>query len=169
LAELEPRSLESSFTRTGEGKDGGVECYIVNPDGTETGWQAKYTWETEGLITQLNTSLIQVLKQHPRLTKFVVCIPYNLSDARGASDKKDFETQRAKWNKWKKANETSNFKIELWDENTLITKLTNDTETYRGFVYYWFNEKILDRSWYRKHFEITKKDLGRRYTPRRFK
>ncbi|MER8447127.1 hypothetical protein NKH52_28475 [Mesorhizobium sp. M1066] len=45
LASLEPREPGAVFYRKGIGADGGVECFLRNSDGTETGWQAKYFFE----------------------------------------------------------------------------------------------------------------------------
>ena len=70
------------FTRKGPGGDGGVECFAVLSDGTETGWQVKYYWDVANAIRSLDESLSQALIKHPKMTQFIVCLPFDLSDSR---------------------------------------------------------------------------------------
>jgi hypothetical protein len=94
LAALEPAPAGSRFHRKGRGGDAGIECYWEHADGTETGWQAKYlfTWNAD-LHAQLDKSIRTALTKHPRLKKYVVCLPFDLSDARKARTK----SARDKW------------------------------------------------------------------------
>ncbi|MGV8039580.1 MAG: hypothetical protein AB2L07_05730 [Thermoanaerobaculaceae bacterium] len=61
--------------------DGGVEWYVDLPDGTQWGWQAKYTTDLNTLIGETKKSVERVAKARPDLTRLTVCAPMNLSGA----------------------------------------------------------------------------------------
>ena len=83
LAGLEPRLPGSQFYRKGAGGDAGVECYLIRPDGSEAGWQAKYVFEFGSSQTgQLDKSIKAALGKHPRLDTYYVCLPMDLRDNR---------------------------------------------------------------------------------------
>jgi hypothetical protein len=88
LASLEPRSAGARFFRKGRGGDAGVECFVRGADGKETGWQAKFVmaW-SQMLARELDASIETALAKHPKLTKYFVCIPFDLPDARAGTYK----------------------------------------------------------------------------------
>ena len=96
LAALEPRVDTDLFHRKGIGGDAGVECYVRHRNGSETGWQAKYFFDLDS--GQLDKSIEQALAKHPRLTRYIVCIPFDLPDARVART----QSQLQRWEAWKK-------------------------------------------------------------------
>src|SRR5947209_3206186 len=61
----------------GAGGDGGVECITRRPDGSVIGWQAKFVFDADSLITQASQSLRAALSIHESLTKYVVCFPFD--------------------------------------------------------------------------------------------
>lgn len=82
LAALET-APDAPFHRKGAGADAGLECYRVEADGSETGWQAKYFFEFgSSEASQLTESLSQAIARHPQLGRFIVGLPFNLSDGR---------------------------------------------------------------------------------------
>lgn len=84
LYSLEAPAPEARFIRKGgEFGDAGVECYWLLKDGTEHGLQAKYfvEFKTEQW-KQIDESVKTALIKHPKLTKYVVCIPDNLHERR---------------------------------------------------------------------------------------
>jgi hypothetical protein len=168
LASLEPRPGDSVFHRKGTGADAGVECFVRHADGAECGWQAKYFFQLDASQTgQLDESIEQALYKHPRLTRFIVCIPFNLKDARRG--KKETELQR--WQAWvkrwkgaaRKKGRTLN--IELWDETALVERLTRKNPLYEGRVAFWFDQTLLAPRWFKERFEQARAGLGERYTP----
>lgn len=97
LAGLEERAAGSEFIRKGKGRDGGLECFVRLSDGSEIGWQVKYSWSFDAnLIGSLDKSLAAALAKHPKLTVLTVCLPFDLSDARGKA-----VTQRAAYETWR--------------------------------------------------------------------
>ncbi len=157
----------ASFDRKGPGGDGGVECFATLSDGTETGWQVKYYWDMANAIKSLDESLSQALTKHPRMTRFIACLPIDLADSRKA----DVKTALDRWNTWKNDRiakaEQANRKIEIdrWDAYELKKRLTASNPTAAGRVAYWFDQTLLTTEWFRKSFERTRVGLGERYSP----
>src|ERR1700730_10924330 len=83
---LARRSIPESagFTRLrGAGGDGGVECYADFPNRERTGWQAKYVFDIDGLLTQATASLKAALAIHSSLTRWLLCFPFDLTGPTG--------------------------------------------------------------------------------------
>jgi len=166
LASLETQS-GAGFYRKGRGADAGVECYQQKPDGSEVGWQAKYVFEWEGLGSQLDDSIRTALDKHPSLTEYIVCIPFDLPDARMEKRK----SAREKWEDWfkkwlkKAADEKREITITLWGKSEIVGRLVNDKAVYGGRVLYWFGVDAFTPEWFVEQFEKTKAALGARYTP----
>jgi hypothetical protein len=87
---------KGTFTRfRGAGGDGGVECLLTLLDGSEEGWQAKYVPKVEALISQLDESLTTGLQIHPKLTKYYICFPFDLTAPTGRKSKKTGKRSRS--------------------------------------------------------------------------
>jgi hypothetical protein len=165
LAALEtPPSL--AFHRKGSGADAGLECYRVEANGSETGWQAKYFFEfgsSEG--AQLKESFDNAVLRHPDLARFIVSMPFNLPDGRVANRK----SQKDRWNDWVAARAKAILPrvvtIELWDETQLIERLTRTDPRHAGRRRYWFDLPHFTPDWFQTRFDITRAALGKRYTP----
>ena len=168
LASLESASSGQDFHRKGRGGDAGVECYVRRGDGTEVGWQAKYHFEwSDSLKTQLDRSIRTALEKHPQLVEYVVCFPFDLSDARTGNGK----TAREKWNawctKWKEfaTEQKRNLTIRLWGKSELTTLLAREDPAYSGSALYWFGRETLTAAWFNEQFGKARDSLGSRYTP----
>jgi hypothetical protein len=168
LAYLEDRAKDSIYFRKGVGADAGVECFVRNPDGSEHGWQAKYFFEfgqTQG--GQLDDSIEQALNKHPQLVRFIVCIPFNLRDARQGQKKSQlrrWDEWREKWLAWAKKSKRK-LAIDLWDETAISVRLQRDSAQHEGRRDYWFDETLLSPKWFAERFEQARAGLGARYTP----
>ena len=165
LASREPLSEGDKFVSKGRGGDAGVECFIQRADRTEVGWQAKYLFEwNSSLENQLTKSINTALKKHPKLVEYIVCLPFDLPDAR--TEKK--KTARQKWDCWCakcKKSAKKQVKITLWGETELSTRLTKDDPTNSGCLLYWFDQELASKRWFMEQFQKTKVSLGNRYTP----
>ena len=166
LAALEPLSEGARFHRKGLGKDGGLECFTHFPDGTEYGWQAKFSWKFDhNLKRSLNNSVKSALKKHPNLTKIFVCLPFDRSDPLSAN-----ETQLEAFERWrikeiaKAVKQDRRLEIDLWDASALKTKLTNPSGHHAGRIRYWFESQFLSPDWFQDQFQRSKAALGHRYT-----
>ena len=67
----------------GAGGDGGVECFADTPDEHRIGWQTKYVFEVDSLISQATKSIETALRIHPTLTRYIVCFPFDLTGPTG--------------------------------------------------------------------------------------
>lgn len=168
LAALEPASASTSFFRKGRGGDAGVECFERRSDGTERGWQAKYlfSWD-QSLSSQLSKSIRVALDKHPKLTDYVVCLPFDLPDVRpdkGQSAAQKWEAWKAKWEKTA-SEEGRALSISLWDKSGFSRRLAAEDPAYAGRLLYWFGTESLTTSWFEQQFGKAKAGLGSRYTP----
>lgn len=169
LAALEDPSEGSSFIRKGSGADQGLECYRSYSDGHEVGWQAKYFINgfESGQVSNLNDSLKRALAAHPKLRKFVVCLPIDLRDNR--SGKESSELQR--FERWQikssaaAAAEGRELTIELWSASSIEERLSRDNPMYSGRASYWFDAIRFSSAWFREKFDIVRSNLGERYSP----
>lgn len=155
-----------AFHRKGAGADAGLECYRVEADGSETGWQAKYFFEFgSGQASQLKESFDHATRLHADLKRFIVSLPFNLSDGRVANRK----SQKDRWNDWVAARIKAILPrivtIELWDETQLIERLTRTDPRHAGRRRYWFDLLHFTPDWFQTRFDITRAALGKRYTP----
>lgn len=168
LAGDEPMTpARSDFVRKGRGADGGLECFATLADGSETGWQVKYYWDIASAIGSLDESLTQALTKHPAMTRFIACMPIDLSDSR----RDDVVTALQRWEDWKARREAEaaamgrTLIIDRWDAFALRTRLTASNPQAAGRVAFWFDQALLTPDWFRARLERTIDTLGRRYSP----
>ncbi len=145
LAALEEVPQKEKFYRKGPGGDAGVECYATLKDGFEIGWQAKYFFDFESTqLQQLNDSILTALTKHPKLSKYIVCLPIDLRDSRADNSKS--KTQLARWQDWvskwelKASSLGRSITLELWSLSSITERLVRDNPLYTGRLLYWFDE-----------------------------
>lgn len=154
------------FHRKGRGADGGLECYRVERDGSETGWQAKYFFKFGNAeAAQLTKSFDNALATHAALTTFIACIPFDLTDGRVTGQ----ISERERWNKWVHARQAAIapriIEIQLWAAFQLTERLTRNDPLYVGRRTYWFDLPHFGHNWFIDRFNISRVSLGRRYSP----
>lgn len=168
LAGLEGRSSGAVFYRKGRGGDAGVECFLRAADEIETGWQAKYVFEwSASLASQLDDSISSALEKHPKLERYIVCLPFDPPDARVGRARSQLSKWEAWAKKWKDKAENDGRKLDivLWGHSALAERLARDNPAYGGRLLYWFDEHVLNNEWFRAKFEKSRSGLGSRYTP----
>lgn len=168
LASLEPRPTGAVHIRKGAGADAGVECFTRLASGEEIGWQVKYYSKADSsLFGSLDNSIDTALKKHPRLSTYIVCIPFDLSDARTARAKSPLQNWEERRRRWIKAaaHDGRRLKIELWGESQIKERLGRDDPAYSGRLLFWFDQEALTPAWFREKFKKACADLGQRYTP----
>jgi len=150
----------------GAGGDGGVECFADLPDGTRVGWQAKYVFDVDSLISQADSSLSTALKIHSTLTCYIVCFPFDLTGPtgrRGRSGQEKFEDW-CKKRESEAAAEGRSLTIEAWPASKLRSLLL-ELDTPGGLRLFFFNETVLTQEWFSNHLESVKAGAGPRYRP----
>ncbi|MGZ2426084.1 NACHT domain-containing protein [Rhizobium laguerreae] len=167
LAGDEPIPDRAAFERKGPGGDGGVECFAIREDGSETGWQVKYYFNFQSMLSSLDKSLTKALDKHPRMTRFNACFPIDLSDVR----REDVKTALASWSQWrdrrvKEANDAGReVSIERWDAYEIKNRLTESNAKSAGRIAFWFDQEMFDTNWFSKKFDRAKSILKQRYSP----
>lgn len=157
----------ASFTRLhGAGGDGGVECFADLPDRARVGWQAKYVFDVESLIRQLDSSLRTALRIHPTLTRYIVCFPFDPTGPTGRHGRSGME-KLEDWCRKRKEKAAANdreFEIELWPASKLRSLLL-DLDVSGGLRFYFFNKTVLGQDWFLRHVDQVIANAGPRYTP----
>ncbi len=169
IARSEEIPGKEKFIRVGN-PDGGVEAYCVLSSGEEYGWQAKFFDNlSQTSINQLDKSIKSALKTHPNLTKYYVCIPFDLPDPRTEKKGKKQKSAKDKWDDW--VSKWSDYaekqgralEVELWGSSELLERLTKPE--HEGRRYYWFNDEEFSDKWFEERLEENIENLGKRYTP----
>ena len=162
----EEAPANARFVRVGA-LDAGVECYCVLEDGSEWGWQAKFF--TSSLSNsewgQLDRSVKTALDNHPNLTRYFVCIPWDRSHSPRPGQttaKQKWDERVSKWQGWAQ-DKGMNVDFDWWGSSELIEHLSR--EEHVGTVFFWFNEQYFSENWYKERLGEAIKSAGRRYTP----
>lgn len=164
-----PPKGHSRIENRGPGADGGVEILVLFPDGSCQGWQSKYFLERFGgsETGQLRESFRSALENNPRLVKYTVALPRNLSGTATGNA----WTQSRHWSeftKWALAEAkklSREIEISLWDESHFVSKLQLSDPLHAGMRSYWFDETCLTKTWFEQLFGKSKAQLGERFSP----
>lgn len=164
LAHAETMPAGSAFMRNAP-PDAGIECLWRLSNGDEWGWQAKFphTGLSQNLWSELDVSVTTALSKRPRLTRYFVCLPLSLSDARlprQKSARQKWDDRVAKWAALAKK-EKRNVKFVLWDEHELWLRLSRDE--HRGRRLFWFGDTVFDAAWFRANIQAAIDQAGDRY------
>lgn len=148
----------------GDGGDGGIEGYVELPDG-KRGWQAKYVFNPLHLVRQASKSFRTALENHPDLTSFVLCFPFDPTGKtrRGSGGIQKLEDWKA--SELSYASEISrHVEIEFWSASKLRA-LFIDYDLSGGMRKVFFGLPILTDQWFKNHLDQARETAGPRYTP----
>lgn len=155
----------STFLRfRGAGGDGGVECIWKLPNGEEWGFQAKYLFGLDK--RQLDNSVATALTIHPNLSRYIICIPFDLSGPTSRPGKSQYEKYENYKAQWEILAEGRGMSVEfvLWSRSELGTRLlTIDGDL--GRTRYWFDQMFFTDQWFTDRIRETTKAAEPRYTP----
>jgi hypothetical protein len=152
----------------GKGGDGGVEAFWILNDGSKLGYQAKYFMQlASSQWKQIDKSVAQALRVHPELTTYIIALPINLTNItntsrRGQSAWEKWEGKVKEWTAKAKAKGIT-IKFELWSATDIHDMLSRDENL--DLRRLWFGERVLDATWFKRHFETAKSVLDDRYSP----
>ncbi len=161
LAAREPMPEGSTFTRL-DPPDGGVECFWRLPDGTEVGWQAKFfvNGVKGAQKRQINESIARARRTHPRMARYVVCLPVNRRQPAG-EPRPEF---RDKWAGWAKAwKEETKMDVEFWGSAEIDERLGR--AEHAGRRRYFFDGVYLDADWFNTNLSAAIERAKPRYVP----
>ncbi len=161
-----PASKTKWIRKDGSGGDAGVEGLWQLSNKNEICLQAKFFFRLEtSQWRQIDESVSAMLQKHPKCTKYIICLPIDLSDGR----KKGKKSQREKWDeqlkKWQQIEPTRKIEFMLWGAHELTELLTRNDPLFAGRRHYWFNETVLSSEWLSQRLDEAVANLGDRYTP----
>lgn len=160
---------QSYIVVNGAGGDGGVESYATLVTGEEIGVQAKWFPDsiTISQFNQIKGSIVTALEVHPKLIRYIVCIPRDLSNLKKGKDGKIVqETEYSKWNKIVTDIKGTHPDIDiiLWGDHMLETQLQYAEAA--GARRYWFEKEELTKEALQHSFDKQKNGwLIQRYIP----
>lgn len=160
LAAREKMPKGSRFVRLDQ-QDGGVECFWRMPDGTEVGWQAKFFKKgmKSGQKSQIGESIKRAHKTHPRMTRYVVCVPANRRQQREPPP--EF---RDEWNEWAEEwMKETGMDVEFWGSAEIEERLGR--EEHAGRRRYFFDKEYLSASWFEEKLAVAISRVVLRYVP----
>lgn len=157
-------NIDSMRVVNGAGGDGGVESYIVLKDGSIIGLQAKWfpTSMTSSQITQIRNSIKTAKELRPKISRYIVCVPRDLSSKTAPS--KTAEDER--WDRMISAigGDYLDLTVELWNETRLLVELQKPASA--GIFRFWFEKSELSDEKVHYAFEKAKKSwLITKYIP----
>jgi len=161
LAAREAMPEGSAFTRL-DPPDGGVECFWRLPDGSEVGWQAKFFMNGVNVSQkrQIDRSIERARRTHPRMARYVVCLPANRRQPAGGS-RPEFRDRWAGWAKaWK---EETGIDVEFWGSAEIEERLGR--AEHAGRRKYFFDGAYLDAGWFDANLSAAIERAKPRYVP----
>ncbi|RXE57729.1 AVAST type 2 anti-phage system protein Avs2 [Acetivibrio mesophilus] len=159
-----PNGLE--FVRKGT-PDAGVECYWKLENGDEWGWQSKFFTKTPEAAQwkELDKSITTVLKKHPKLKKYYICMPLDRADPRIEKQKWFMDKWNEKVALWTIQAQDNGMEVsfEYWGTSEIFDRLSK--EEHRGRYLFWFNKEQFSLEWFKGRLQETIANVGPRYTP----
>jgi len=121
----------------------GVEFYLIMPNGDEWGWQAKFFYPStrlkeSGRKTQIKNSLKTAIKKHPKLKKWFLCTPSDLT----SGEIKWFQKLEART-----LQTSPNLVLEHWGDRKFNSYVS--LPKFSGIRNYFFGELELDMNWFK--------------------
>jgi hypothetical protein len=140
--------FQDRFTRIDDSGGGdGVEFYKVLANGDEWGWQAKFYYPELRLSqsnrkSSIEKSLTTSCTNHPRLKKWILCTPTNLT-----TDENTWFVQELK----KKIPTNMTVELEHWGDSEFNDWIRQPR--FAGIRSYFFGDLELTTDWFKKRFE----------------
>ena len=146
--------------------DGGLEWYFTFRNGSQWGWQVKYSFDIDNLLTGMGKSLRTVVEKRPNCRRLTFCIPFDLPDAvdegKRKSARQKFEDRKQSWRK--RITGADRVRVELWSGGDLLERLAQHPGQ-RGITRFFWNTEVFSPEWCAHRMSIAHELAGRRYTP----
>ena len=157
----------SEFVRfRGAGGDGGVECIWRLPNGDEWGWQVKFMFNLSKAKAALDKSITTALELHPKLVKYTICLPFDLTGPTARKGKSQLEYFDSYREEWRASAESKGIKLEIMLSTpaTLLDDLFK-FDPHHGRLRFWFEATVLGDEWFANHLVDVRSSAYPRYTP----
>ena len=148
----------------GAGGDGGVESYATLKNGAVIGLQAKWFQTSMGSsqFNQIKNSITTAMKVRPEITRYIVCVPRDLTSKTAKSD----NSESAKWDSMLEAvhKDYPALTVDLWDDTYITTEMQKASSA--GIHKYWFDNAEISDENIRYAFDKAKESwLSTKYVP----
>ena len=161
----DPTPQGAKLVKTGN-PDGGFEWYLTFRNGSQWGWQAKFSFDIDDLLRGMEKSLRTVVEKRPDCRRLTFCIPCDLPDAVEAGKRKSarqkFEDRKKSWRE--RIDGAERVRIELWSEGDLLERLVRHPGQ-RGITRFFWNREVFSPEWCTQRMEIVRDRVGKRYRP----
>ena len=146
--------------------DGGFEWYVTFRNGVQWGWQVKYIFDTNTLLTAMEKNLRTVVKKRPMCRKLTFCIPYDLPDSPGEgqwkSARQKFEDRKISWRR--RIPGADRVRLELLCVGDLLQRLVQHPDR-RGILRFFWDKEIFSPEWCAVRHAVVTDAVRGRYTP----
>ena len=161
----DPTPKGADLFKTGN-PDGGLEWYVMFRNGSQWGWQAKYSFDVDSLLTGMEKSLKTVVEKRPNCRRLTFCIPFDLPDAIESGKRKSarqrFEDRKKSWRN--RISGAERVRIELWSEGDLLQRLVRH-EAQRGITRFFWDREVFSPVWCAQRMAIIRDRVRKRYRP----
>lgn len=152
----------------GSGGDGGIEAYWHNATvNTFIGVQAKWFRKsiTPSQYSQIRRSIDTAMSLRPRLAKYIVCIPHNLTSLRSGKRGSISRGEEDAWKEFSRsvAQTYPDLELILWDEHHIGNLLQNPAN--EGRWRFWFKKTSLNSDTVHLALQKAIEGLKDRYIP----
>lgn len=152
----------------GDGGDGGIEAYWHDTNSGEfIGVQAKWFRKsiTPSQYGQIKDSIDKARRLRPSLTKYIVCIPHNLTSLRNSKNDTISLGEEGTWKAFEElvAQAYPDLELVLWDEHFIGTLLQEPAN--EGRQRFWFERTAVNPDGVRLALRRTIEGLKDRYVP----
>lgn len=159
-AEIDRDSWE--VTRTGD-PDAGLDWYATNTEGEIHGWQAKYIFEIDTLLSKMTDSVRTIINNRPNITEVTFVIPWNLPDGQPKRGKSARQKYNDRVSSWQSIDGAKNLRFHLIGQSELL-KILSQSE-HRGRLHFFWDKQTLSHEHLIQLQEEAAQVAGRRYRP----
>ena len=149
-------------TRTGD-PDAGLDWYATNTEGEVHGWQAKYIFDIDTLLSKMTDSVRTIINNRPNITEVTFVIPWNLPDGRPKRGKSARQKYNDRVSSWQSIDGAKNLRFHLIGESELL-KILSQSEHSGRLHFFWDKQTLSHEHLIRLQEEATKV-AGERYRP----
>ena len=149
-------------TRTGD-PDAGLDWYATNTEGEVHGWQAKYIFDIDTLLSKMTDSVRTIIVKRPDVTKITFVIPWNLPDGQPGKGKSARQKYNDKVISWQNIDGAENLRFRLIGESELLEILARPEHC--GRLRFFWDKQTLSHEHLVQLQEKAAQVAGRRYRP----
>ena len=161
----DPTRDGAELVKTGN-PDAGLEWYVKLRNGVQWGWQAKFTFDVDTLLTLMERSLRTVVRQRPKCRRLTFCIPFDLPDAseegKRKSARQKFDDRKRSW--CERIPHADRIRIQLWSAGDLLQRLVGHPSQ-RGIEWFFWDREVFSVDWCAERVATTVHAADKRYTP----